>query len=159
MIVLGIDPSFTATGLAWRLPKHAGRGPGDQWRTFLERGDDRPRIREVIALAASEGASAAWIEDVFAGPNRKVSLRLAGLGGEMRAWCIAAGLEVQMIQAREWQKAMLGIFEKGEHKEASKDAAEGLGADINRYTLRGLKVRDDNMADAVNLSEYGRLNS
>ena len=151
MTVLGIDPSIRATGLAWRPTRC-------QWRTFLERGDDRLRLRKIIALAASEGCSCAFIEEVFAGPNRKTSLRLAGLGGEIRAWCINSGMDFVMVPAKTWQSAMLGEYEKGQHKEASIAAAKGLGADVTRYTLRDLAVDDDNISDAVNLSEYGRLN-
>jgi hypothetical protein len=99
----------------------------------------------------------AFIEEVYAGPNRKTSLRLAGLGGEIRAWCINSGLDFVMVDAKTWQSAMLGDYEKGKHKEASIAAAKGLGADVTRYTLRGLAVDDDNMADAVNLAEYGQL--
>jgi len=146
MTALGIDPSFKATGFAWRPPRC-------QWRTFVVRGDDRPRLRKIIALAASEGCSVAALEAVFRGPNVGVSLRLARLGGVIEEMCAQEGINVVLIAPKTWQ-AFLPKFRTGESKSASIDFACFLGADIIRYTTQGRKVPDDNMADAVCLSEY-----
>lgn len=149
--VIGIDPSLRATGLAYKS--------GGQWYSYVFRGDDIDNIRAVISTAYRDGVRTAYIEDGYLGINPKTAKQLDQLRGELRAFCLVAGMDFHMVSPGEWQYAMLGArkFKKGEVKPLSIKSAESMGADINRTLKSGKKRPDDNLADAVNLSEYGRL--
>ena len=150
--VLGIDPSIRATGFAWRFQD------ATNWRTRVCRGDDAVSLMNFIAWASRENARKAYIED--AGPmrlNPKVASQLDQLRGRIQAWCLKADMEYVMVSPTEWQSAMLGKTVKGGTKPASILMASELGADVTRALKSGSRVLDDNLADAVCLSEYGRL--
>ena len=149
MQILGIDPSLTATGFAWRNAK-------GKWQVYLVPGRDWKGCRAVIGEAHREGCRAACIEDVFVGPSARTSLRLARLGGQIELACLYRGIEFCLVSPRTWQQDMLNYGK--DSKKQSVLAAKSLGANINIKKTRLGLVPDDNLADAVNISEWGKLN-
>lgn len=155
--VLGIDPSLRATGFAWRSEGAWYVDPYEGWHTCVCRGDYVDSVRTIIGNAYDHGCKIAYIEDGYLGINPKTSKQLDQLRGRMQAWCLMAGMRYEMVLPGEWHIAMLGKMKKGESKTKSIAVAKDLGADVTRVLPSGKRRVDDNLADAVCISEYGRL--
>ena len=116
-------------------------------------------IRTFISQAYRHGVRTAYIEDGYLGINPKTAKQLDQLRGELRAYCVVASMDFNMVSPGEWQFAMLGArkFKKDEVKGLSIKSAESLDADVRITMKSGKRKPDDNLADAVNLSAYGTL--
>lgn len=148
---LGIDPSKTCTAFAWKR--------NGKWRCVENKGTEYAWMRRVIHEAHYSGCRVAILEDGYLGRNAHTAKILDQLRGRIQEMCEFQGFEVIMVHPRTWHVAMLTVnghcpTKRPEIKAASIFSATIMGADLATETGR---ISNDK-ADAVNISEWGRLN-
>lgn len=133
-VVVGIDPSLTATGLA---------APGG-CITITTRAGDPKRLQVIhdTVFAAVDGADLAVIEDL---PTHAHGAGLTGMAqGVIRLACIRADVPFATVPA-----ATLKKFATGSGNAGKADMRMEL------YKRTGLDLRDDNQVDAFWLRQAG----
>lgn len=149
--VLGIDASKTCTAFAWRI--------GKTWTTVENKGTEFIWLRQIVGQAYREGCRTAILEDGYLGRNAKTAKVLDQLRGRIQEMCEVQGFEVHLVAPMTWKSDMLKVNgelpkKSVDQKAASIFSATVMGADL----AKGNGSISDDKADAVNMSEWGRLN-
>lgn len=138
---IGIDPSATATGLAYACPTG-----WDYSEVPITR--ECQIIKYNLALWRISGARHMLIEAQFVGPNPQRALDLAAIKGRIVQMAIDAGYErIEQIESKKWQKEILGV--PGNAKTAERKAAS-----IAHVRAMGIDTDSDNIADAICIAQY-----
>ena len=135
-MIIAFDAAKRKTGWAFRI--------GNQWITGIVSPQNTEKLRAVIDLAKSHGATAAVIEDCYCGVNVRTIKALQDAQTRICVFCELAGLAVTLVYPATWHSAY-GIHGKSvDCKRAAQLIASRLGAP---------NVTEDE-ADAVCLADY-----
>jgi crossover junction endodeoxyribonuclease RuvC len=144
MIILGVDPSLTATG--WGVIRAEGNRISHIANGTIRVPADRPLARrlaelaaEVRAVALETHAETAAAEEVFVNKNPQSTLKLGQARGAVLAALAESGLDVGEYAARLVKKALVGSGA------AEKDQVRAM---VERL-LPGAKIAGADAADAL----------
>lgn len=145
MNYIGIDPSATATGLAYK-------GEDNIWSYMEASINDWKGIKDFLVLAhVLQDRDHVMIEGQFAGINPKNALLLATVKGRIVQIAVEIGYEIEQVMPTKWQYALLDIPPKAKSKARKK-------ASIKRACeITGEDIKSDNIADAINIACYATL--
>lgn len=161
-IVLGVDPSFTRTGLALIQPSPTIRGHDfvNVWSFITKRkpGEteaqaDARRIdataAEVLQFAREWTVDVVCVEQQYVGKNEHTCMRLKALAAAVEYACRNAGLIVVPVEASERAKAV------GIHRKLSRERLKAAIVAAVKL-LYGITCTCDDEADAVAIGLAGR---
>lgn len=161
MNYVGIDPSATATGLAYKAPDYAVKqsstgvtrsNVSGVWQTAELSINEWKTMKDFLWYAYSaDGMCKVMIEGQFAGINPKGALLLATVKGRIVQMAVEIGYEVEQVMPTTWQAAMLTLPPKAK----SKDRKEA--SIIRAKEVTGDDIESDNIADAINIACYAEL--
>ena len=138
MLIVGIDPSTKMPAWAKATEKKVFSWgkltlyPLDKWQKLIK------------------GADLLAIESQYLGKSVSSLIKLAWATGELMACAKLLGVEVKVVPPSVWQRAMLKLrhdYKRRVNKRLSKATASALV---------GQKISDDNIADAILITEYIR---
>lgn len=144
MTYVGIDPSATATGLAYKAD--------GEWQTVELSINDWKMMKDFLWYAYSaDGKRKVMIEGQFAGINPKNAMLLATIKGRIVQIAVEIGYEIEQVMPTKWQAALLTLPPKAKTKDRKQ-------ASIKRACgLVGEDIKSDNIADAINIACYATL--
>lgn len=138
---VGIDPSATATGMAFNHED-------DLWAHSKHAIESWLGIHNALAYWSEvHAATHLMIEGQFVGPNPKSALMLATVKGRIVQMAVELGYEIHEVQAKAWQKEILGVS-------GSANSAMRKVASVKYVQRLGVKTKDDNIADAICIAIY-----
>lgn len=146
---LGIDSAWSKPCVVARRDPRDGR-----WLLARLGYEDREAFVRYFGTARSAGARVAVLEDTFHGPNVQTFKQLCNVQGRIQAYCAEAGLPCVLVPAARWKPAMLTVGGHFPRNRAEQKAQAIWTVSMEHGVNCG---KDDDIADAVLLAEYGRL--
>ena len=144
MNYVGIDPSATATGLAYKAD--------GEWQTVELSINEWKMMQDFLWYAYSaDGIRKVMIEGQFAGINPKNAMLLATVKGRIVQIAVEIGYEIEQVMPTSWQSAVLTLPPKAKTKDRKEASI------IRAKEVTGEDIESDNIADAINIACYAEL--
>lgn len=163
-VVLGVDPSFTRTGIALIQPSLPGQDHVNAWSFVTKRVPKRVPVEtdaqadarridaitaEVLQFARAWAVDVVCVEQPYMGENPSTALRLRALSAAIEYACRAAGYTVVQVDPQTRGRAV------GVVRRLKRDALKAAIVAAVKL-LYGLTVTCDDEADAVAIGLAGR---